>query len=96
MPSKHSLMVTVLLFAISSSASAQSNSSESKESEEKTRVGTCEDARSQMEYFCEEKEKNSNDMMIGFNACSNAQKNVKEACEGIVEADVEYKFDKKE
>ncbi len=64
------------------------------DAEKQSRVGSCEDARSQMQYFCEEKEQNSNDMMIGFNACNNAQKNVKEACEGIVEADVEYKFEK--
>lgn len=63
--------------------------------DQQSRVGSCEDARSQMQYFCEEKEDNSNDMMIGFNACNNAKKNVKEACEGIVEADVEYKFEKK-
>lgn len=72
----------------------QSSDSESA-SDEQSRVGTCEDARSQMQYFCEEKEQNSTDMMIGFNACNNAKNNVKEACEGIVEADVEYKFENK-
>ncbi len=84
-------VASLLLLAMSCVAAAQDSTTET---DEKTRVGTCADARSQMEYFCEEKESNSNDMMLGFNACSNAKKNVKEACEGIVEADVEYKFDK--
>ena len=87
-----SLNIVIVFALLNSPAFGQYSSSESA-ADEKTRVGTCNDAKSQMEYFCEEKESNSNDMMLGFNACSNAKKNVKEACEGIVEPDVEYKFD---
>ena len=84
----------VIVFALLNSPAFSQDSSSESASDEKTRVGTCNDAKSQMEYFCEEKESNSNDMMLGFNACANAKKNVKEACEGIVEPDVEYKFEK--
>lgn len=88
MQSNHSVTATLLLIVTAGAASAQTDQT--------SRVGTCDDARSQMEYFCEEKESNSNDMMLGFNACANAKKNVKEACEGVVEPDVEYKFEKKQ
>lgn len=56
------------------------------------RAGNCAEAKSQMDYFCDPA---STDMMSGFNACANAKKNVKAACEGVVEADQAYKFDKK-
>lgn len=57
-----------------------------------TRAGNCAEAKSQMAYFCDP---NSTDMMSGFTACTNAKKNVKSACEGVVEADQAYKFDDK-
>lgn len=57
-----------------------------------TRAGNCAEAKSQMAYFCDP---NSTDMMSGFTACTNAKKNVKAACEGVVESDQAYKFDKK-
>jgi hypothetical protein len=60
---------------------------------EKTRVGTCRDARSQMEYFCNPDNAASDSMVALGTACNNAKNNVKEACEGIVEPDPEYKFD---
>ena len=97
MQSSHSVTATLLLLAMFSSASAQTNTAQtdSAQAEQQTRVGTCADARSQMEYFCGESDANKNDPMIGFGtACSNAKKNVMEACEGVVEPDVEYKFDK--
>ena len=63
-------------------------------SEEKkdTRAGNCNDAKSQMEYFC--KNNNSaNDTMVALGtACTNAKKNVKAACEGLTEADQKYEF----
>ena len=92
--SKKPLVLTALVITLTlpfTTAFGQS-SSEADSTDEKTRVGTCEDAKSQMEYFCEKKDSNSNDMMLGFNACKNAKNNVKEACEGIVEEDKEYKF----
>ena len=58
------------------------------------RAGTCEDAKQQMEYFCNGGG-NPNDMMMQFTACDNAKKNVAAACEGKAEADKEYKFEDK-
>ena len=61
----------------------------------KTRVGTCNDAKSQMEYFCNP-DNAANDSMVAIGtACTNAKNNVKEACEGIVEPDKKYEFDDK-
>lgn len=55
------------------------------------RAGNCEQAKSQQEFFCG----NTNDMMASLGtACENAKKNVAAACEGKVEADKAYKFDK--
>jgi hypothetical protein len=59
-----------------------------------TRGGTCEDAKKQHEYYCEGKG-DPNDIFTQANiACNNAKRNVAAACEGKVEADVEYKFEK--
>lgn len=57
-----------------------------------TRAGNCEDAKKQMEFFCDP---NSTDMMSQFTACTNAKKNVAAACEGKVEEDKPYAFDDK-
>jgi len=59
----------------------------------KTRVGTCADAKSQMEYFCNPDNAASDSMVAIGTACTNAKNNVKEACEGVVEPDKVYKFD---
>jgi hypothetical protein len=61
----------------------------------KTRVGTCNDAKSQMEYFCNPANAASDSMVAIGTACTNAKSNVKEACEGIVEPDKTYEFDDK-
>lgn len=61
----------------------------------KTRVGTCKDAKSQMEYFCNPANAASDSMVALGTACNNAKNNVKEACEGVVEADKTYEFDDK-
>ncbi len=59
--------------------------------EKDTRAGSCEDAKSQYEYFCNG---NSNDIMMKVPiACPNAKKNMAAACEGKVEADQPYKFE---
>jgi hypothetical protein len=57
------------------------------------RAGSCEDAKSQVEYFCGGKG-DPNDMMMQFTACDNAKKNYAAACEGKIEPDKEYKFDR--
>jgi len=61
----------------------------------KTRVGTCNDAKSQMEYFCNPANAATDSMVAIGTACTNAKNNVKEACEGIVEPDKKYEFDDK-
>ena len=58
------------------------------------RAGNCDQARSQMEYFCGGGG-DPNDMMMQFTACDNAKKNVAAACEGKVEADKAYQFESK-
>ena len=89
MRTKRSTLFAILLAAIwfvSGPAAAESD---------KTRVGTCTDAKSQMEYFCNPDNAASDSMVAIGTACNNAKNNVKEACEGIVEADKTYEFDDK-
>ena len=57
------------------------------------RAGNCKDAKSQMEYFCDEKNAASDSMVAIGTACNNAKNNVKAACEGIDAPDPEYKFE---
>ena len=64
--------------------------------EKKTRVGTCEDAKKQQDYFCDMKNAASDSMVALGTACRNAKINVKEACEGVVENDETYKSFKME
>ena len=60
-----------------------------------TRAGSCEDARKQHEYYCEGKGADPNDIFTQANiACNNAKRNMAAACEGKVEADNEYKFER--
>ena len=57
-----------------------------------TRAGTCDDAKSQYEYFCTGKG-DPNDIMAQTPiACNNAKKNMAAACEGVVEPDAKYEF----
>jgi hypothetical protein len=58
------------------------------------RGGTCEDAKKQRDYFCNESNAASDSMVAIGTACTNAKKNVAAACEGKVEEDRAYKFDK--
>ena len=64
--------------------------------EKKTRVGTCEDAKKQQDYFCDQKNAAGDSMVALGTACRNAKINVKEACEGVVQADEAYKSCKME
>lgn len=59
------------------------------------RAGNCNDAKSQMAYFCDEKNAASDSMVAIGTACNNAKNNVKAACEGVDTPDPEYKFDDK-
>jgi hypothetical protein len=59
------------------------------------RAGTCADAKSQMEYFCDTSRGAGDTMVAVGTACENAKKNVAAACEGKVEEDKAYKFDNK-
>lgn len=57
------------------------------------RAGKCEDAKSQMEYFCS-KENSKGDTLVSLGtACNNAKDNVAAACEGKVKEDLKYEFD---
>ncbi len=80
---KPQLTLPLLLFSVSTAVGA----------DETTRVGTCKDARSQMEYFCDPDNARNDSMVAIGTACNNAKNNVKEACEGVVMPDAEYKFD---
>lgn len=64
--------------------------------EKKTRVGTCEDAKKQQDYFCDQSNAATDSMVALGTACRNAKINVKEACDGIVEKDEAYKSCKME
>ena len=68
-------------------------SSAAADDSKKTRVGTCNDAKSQMEYFCNPDNAATDSMVAIGTACTNAKNNVKEACEGVVEPDKTYEFD---
>ena len=68
----------------------------SAEEDKKTRVGTCTDAKKQQEYFCDMKNAATDSMVALGTACRNAKINLKEACEGLVEPDPEYKSCKME
>ena len=57
----------------------------------KSRVGTCQDAKKQQDYFCDMKNAATDSMVALGTACRNAKVNVKEACEGVVLPDPEYK-----
>jgi len=64
--------------------------------EKKTRVGTCDDAKKQQDYFCDQKNASGDSMVALGTACRNAKINVKEACEGVVQPDETYKSCKME
>jgi hypothetical protein len=58
------------------------------------RAGNCNDAKSQMAYFCRPDDGTDTMLTLGT-ACNNSKNNVKLACEGIDTPDPEYKFDDK-
>ena len=56
------------------------------------RAGTCEDTKLQVEYFCNEANAAGDTMVQTGTACRNAKLNMKSACDGVVENDLEYSF----
>jgi hypothetical protein len=56
------------------------------------RAGKCDDAKSQMDYFCSKDNAGGDTLVSLGTACNNAKKNVAAACEGKVEADQKYEF----
>ena len=64
------IALPLVLTALSSAAAEDST---------KTRVGTCNDAKSQMEYFCNPDNAATDSMVAIGTACTNAKSNVKEA-----------------
>ncbi len=84
------LMYAPLLFVLASGLAAADGH------EKKTRVGTCADAKKQESYFCDQSNAANDSMVALGTACRNAKLNVKEACEGVVDKDEEYKSCKME
>lgn len=90
------MKLRVAILAVLTGAAALSASSIGLAEDKKTRLeraGNCKDARSQMDYFCDEKNAAGDSMVALGTACNNARNNVKAACEGIDAPDPEYKFD---
>ncbi|MEO8037445.1 MAG: hypothetical protein ABI794_01675 [Betaproteobacteria bacterium] len=87
MDRSHAVMIAMLLACCSSAAWAEDKKDE--------RAGTCSDAKQQQEYFCNEQNSASDSMVAMGTACTNAKKNVAAACEGKVEPDQPYQFEKK-
>ncbi len=88
---KHVTKVTLTAVALALGCAAAGADDSKKARLE--RAGNCKDAKSQMEYFCDPTKAASDSMVAIGTACNNAKNNVKSACEGIDEADPEYKND---
>lgn len=61
---------------------------ESGETRKVERAGTCQDAKDQVQYWCVEHKKVS--VVVTGLECENAERNLKEACEGVKSEDHEY------
>ncbi len=70
-------------------ASAGDEADKKAEDKEAERAGTCEEAKTQMKYWCEERQQVS--VVVTGLECENAKRNFKEACEGIKSDDHDYK-----
>lgn len=89
-----SLLAVAVIAVLIAPAAATAAHHEADEKSRLERAGTCEDARSQMEYFCNPANTEKDSMVAIGTACTNAKNNVKAACEGIDTPDPEYKFDR--
>jgi len=78
----------LVLFAAMSGAVAD-DTEKTPEKEQAQRAGTCEEAKTQMKYWCEEHQ-NVSVVVTGLE-CKNAERNVAEACEGVKSKDHKYK-----
>ena len=83
---KTALSILMLFIA---TAVAEDAEKKAPESEKARRAGTCEEAKTQMKYWCEERQKVS--VVVTGLECKNAKRNVTEACEGVKSEDHEYK-----
>lgn len=81
-----------LVLALAQPSIADEKTTVAAQDDEATRVGTCEDAKAQIKYWCEERAQVT---VVSFGMeCENAKINAKEACEGIVTEDKPYEFNK--
>ena len=79
------LCLAVVVFGSGSAIAAESD----------TRAGSCDDAKQQVAYFCDESNAAADTMVLVGTACNNAKNNMKAACEGVVEPDKVYEFNDK-
>ena len=82
-------MALSILMLFIATAAAEDAEKEAPEKEQAQRAGTCEEAKIQMKYWCEERAKVS--VVVTGLECKNAKRNVTEACEGVKSEDREYK-----
>lgn len=84
------MKITVILAGVSLAIAASAGMAQQKDE----RAGTCNDAKQQWDYYCNGKG-DPNDIFTQANiACNNAKRNMAAACEGKVEADASYEFNK--
>lgn len=80
---RSALLAAALTLMVTAPALAQDSKTSEPKAEEQavvTKPGTCEEAKSQQTYWCEERESIS---VVSFGMeCENAKKNVAEACHG--------------
>ena len=79
----------VWLVCLAMSLSATSAFAADKKDE---RAGKCEDAKSQMDYFCSKDNAGGDTLVSLGTACNNAKDNVAAACDGKAKADQKYEF----
>ncbi len=76
---RKTLLLAVCAFSFASICQAQAQQNSSEEGETPTAAGTCEEAKQQHRYWCEERESVS---VISFGMeCENAKRNMTEACD---------------
>jgi hypothetical protein len=83
------VVLSLLLAALPRLAAAESEAEKAR----LERAGTCEDAQTQVKYWCEERQKVT--VVTTGLECDNAKRNVDAACKGVDTPDLEYKFEKK-
>ncbi len=79
-----SLFLLAAVWAVNAGAADD----EATKEEQLQRAGTCEEAQTQMKYWCEERQQVT--VVTTGLECENAKRNVKEACEGVKSEDHDY------